>query len=753
MIGQFEGLIEMEDNYTVANIVVAECKKEHGLLGTDVLNVDISSMVVQCNNKDLKAYSVGCLRDFQAKIILKEGAQPSYFEARPLPIHVRPLVIKKLNTMISDGILEKVPPGGSRWASPMVVVRKPNGDVRIYVDFKVGVNPKICNDSYPMPHIETAFSALSGMTHFAKIDLEAAYNQLALEEDSREVTTMNTPIGLLRWKRLPFGIKTASAQFQSAIEKTVGELPNSIIYQDDICLGARSEAELSQCVRAVLKRLSDSGMKVNESKSVMLAKEISFLGYTISGVGVKPDRRLVEKIQAINAPEGKKDLDCFLGLVNYFGRYIKDFADITEPLHALRRKNVPFEWGVDQQGAFEKLKAALSAYPVVQPFDAEKDTVLTTDASEKSVSAILSQDNHPVMYLSRRLNNMEKNYSNIEREALTVVWATSRARHYLLGKKFLLRSDHKPLEYIFNPLRELPKVTSARLMRWALQLSAFEYDIMYVKGESIPHVDALSRLNFSDEAPESEECLESFVHWMETDVLSLEELRRETQRDLVLSGVVRHVTNNCWNGCSVAERPFKSVRQCLSIKDGILCKGDLLVPPAPLRYHMIKAVHDDVHCGVTATRNRLKLEAWWPGYCEDVERFVRKCARCAEFKPTAERHLHTWPEESEPWARVHMDHGQIPGIGLLLILVDANSGWPEVVRVPNRRAETVKRVLRSIFSRNGVPRTLISDNVAEFTDNNLCTWLKSIGCRLLKIPPYHPGGRTILCNDNPRTAD
>ena len=738
-IGQFEGLVEMEKNYAIANIIVAECGKAHGLLGTDVLSVDASSMAINCNKVTNNTNdTVGCLNDFQARILLKDNALPSYFEARPLPIHIRPLVIRKLNDMIEQGILEKVPPGGSKWASPMVIVRKPNGDVRVCADFKVGVNPKICSDSYPMPNIETAFSSLAGMTHFAKIDLEAAYNQLELEEASREITTMNTPIGLLRWKRLPFGIKTASAQFQSAIEKTIGEFPNSIIYQDDICLGARSEAELSERVHIVLKRLSDAGMKVNESKSVLLAKEISFLGYTISGEGVKPDRRLVEKIQAVCAPKDKKDLDCFLGLVNYFGRYIKGFAEVTEPLHALRRKNVPFEWGVAQQKAFEKLKAALSVYPVVQPFDAKKDTVLTTDASEKSISAILSQNDHPVMYLSRRLSSAERNYSNIEREALAIVWATSRAKHYLLGKKFLLRSDHQPLEFIFHPQRELPKVTSARIMRWALQLSAYEYDILYVKGESIPHVDALSRLNFSDDAKEGKGYQESFVHWAETDVISMEELRRETSRDSVLSGILRRVSNDCWGGCSVVERPFKSVRQCLSVEGGILCRGDLLVPPSVLRPRMIEAVHNDVHGGVTATRNRLKLEAWWPGYCDDVERFVGKCARCNELKPAPQRHLHTWPEESEPWARVHIDHGHVPNIGLILILVDANSGWPEVVRVPDRRAETVKRVLRLIFARNGVPRTLVSDNAAEFTDSDLCAWLERIGCRPLKTPPYHP---------------
>jgi len=711
--------------------------KKHGLLGTDMLKVDFNSLSINNVNKNYKEYT-GCLKDFKARILLKEGAQPSYFAARSIPIHMRPMVIKKLNDMVDQGVLEKVAPGGSRWASPIVVVRKPDGGLRICADYKVSVNPKICSDSFPMPQIESAFSALAGMTHFAKVDLTNAYNQIELDEPSREITTINTPIGLLRWTRLPFGIKTASAQFQAAMEKTIGDLPNQVLYQDDVLVGAGSESQLNERTGNVVNRLNNAGMTVNDSK-FLKGTEVSFLGYSISRDGVKPDKRLVDKVMSMKAPVCKKDVDCFVGLVNYFGRYINNFAEITEPLNELRRKNTPFNWGVPQQNAFDLLKKSLCDYPVVQPFDVTKESTLTTDASEKSISGVLTQDGHPVMYLSRRLTDSERNYANIEREALAVVWATHRARHFLMGKKFKLQCDHKPLEFLFSPQREIPKVTSARLVRWAIQLSAFDYDIQYVKGESIPDADAFSRLDFMPEPTGMNDFTnESVVHWTETDVISKGELQSETKNDTLLSSVMKRVSKDCWSNCSVAERPFKAVRQTLSCEDGILCKGELLVPPPVLRERMLKAVHDDVHCGATATRNRLKLDAWWPGYCEDVEKYVRKCATCCQLKPKHPEHTHTWPEELEPWSRVHMDHGHVPGIGLLLILVDSFSGWPEVVHVSDRRVHTVKRVLQNIFSRNGVPRVLVSDNAAEFADQELCGWLRRVGCTPIKIPPYHP---------------
>ena len=155
-------LVEWKERFAVGNVNVAECSKAHGLLGTDVLISPPFLLKIKRSVTTTESCSIGCLRDFQAHILLKEHAQPSYFEARPLPIHIRPLGIKKLNAMIKDGILEKVPPGGIKWASAIVIVRKPNGDLRVCADYKVGVNPKICSDSYPMPNVETAFNALAG---------------------------------------------------------------------------------------------------------------------------------------------------------------------------------------------------------------------------------------------------------------------------------------------------------------------------------------------------------------------------------------------------------------------------------------------------------------------------------------------------------------------------------------------------------------------------------------------------------------
>ena len=195
---------------------------------------------------------------------------------------------------------------------------------------------------------------------------------------------------------------------------------------------------------------------------------------------------------------------------------------------------------------------------VVKIFDPEKDIMLTTDASEHSKSGILSQEGHPIIYLSRRLTNTEFNYSNIEKEALAMVWTITRARKFLIGKKIILRNDHRPLEFIFNLRKELPKVTTSRIFRWAIRLIAFDFDIEYVKGNSIPHVDSLLRLRLKDKREEEFE--DTFLHWVKTDVLSLDRMAVETRHDPVLSRITSRIRKNVSENCSRVKITYKEIR-------------------------------------------------------------------------------------------------------------------------------------------------------------------------------------------------
>ena len=219
--------------------------------------------------------------------------------------------------------------------------------------------------------------------------------------------------------------------------------------------------------------------------------------------------------------------------------------------------------------------------------------------------------------------------------------------------------NHQPRKYIFDPKKEIPKHTSARLQRWAIDLMGFDFEIKHSKGKSIPQVDSMSRLKFSDSSNEEGfEETSHFVHWENNDI-SLTTIKEETERDQFLKRIMNRVTTNKWYNCSVKEKPYKTVRQVLTIEEGILFKGTVPVIPECLRKSVVKSAHS-THCGIVATKRLIQLEAWWPGFSLDVERWIRECSYCSENKQKNPVHLDTWQKEDKAWIGVHMDHAITP---------------------------------------------------------------------------------------------
>ena len=264
-------------------------------------------------------------------------------------------------------------------------------------------------DSYPLHKVEVVFHALAGMSVFRKIDLKMSYHQIPVDNNFKDVTTINMPMGLLKWKRMPHGIKTVSAISYRAIEQVQEDIKNMVCYQDDICIGATNQNELKKKTDIILNRLRNTGITINEKKYVNDSSKISFLGYTISKEGISPDKALIEKVLKIATPTNKKELESFLGLVNFYRRYVPKYTDLTELYVNLRKKNVEFIWSEKQQKALDRLKVIMTKKPLVKVFEPKKDITLTTDASKHSLSEILSQEGHPIMYLLRRLMNTEFN--------------------------------------------------------------------------------------------------------------------------------------------------------------------------------------------------------------------------------------------------------------------------------------------------------------------------------------------------------
>ncbi|PAA65473.1 hypothetical protein BOX15_Mlig032217g3 [Macrostomum lignano] len=740
-LGILECLVETDGTdgrFIAAELPVIDCQQTFGLLGRDLLNSLPAHHSDEAKAPSSNRYeSLLGIKGAVGEIRLKTGAGPIFQPARELPLALRPLVKKELDLMEKAGIVERVT--SSEWGSPIVVtVKSDKASVRICGDY-TAVNQWVQDQTYLTPSIETAFSKMANKKLFCRLDLSDAYYQIPLDSESKDITTINTPFGCYRFNRLPYGIKVSPSVFQREMEKLLGEHPGVIVYQDDVLMGTVTKAELENIRTGILDKLRAANVKVNEAKCIMEAPSLKFLGHIIDEEGIKPDPGMVQRIQDVEAPKNKKDLERFLGLAQFYGRLVPNFAEKCRPLQELRRADRVFEWSSVAEAAFACVKQSLSSNPCVKPFDVSSPVCLRVDASEQSLGAVLVQSGHLVMYLSRALTKSEANYSNIEREALAIVWAVERARKMLLGKRFTLQTDHEPLKYIFNPSKNLPKTVSARLMRWALRLSAFDYVVEYVPGRLMADADALSRLSFAEQDAQND-----LIHQLESEVVTegalvtLQELREGTRRCSLLTRLRQTIRTGRWGQVSQVERPYKACREALSVEDGLVIHGTRIVPPPILRRRILEAAHDEVHPSADNTKAHISKEFWWPGLDREVRTFVERCPQCSETRPVLQWKIDIWPAESEPWARVHMDHCEISGVGLLLLLSDSYSGWPEAIQVPDRSAESVLRVLRAVFARNGVPQTLVSDNAPEFKSEKVSQWLRSIGCRELHTPPYHP---------------
>ena len=414
------------------------------------------------------------------------------------------------------------------------------------------------------------------------------------------------------------------------------------------------------------------------------------------------------------------------------------------PISDLRKKSESeFQWTDKCQRAFERLKSELVSKPVVQPYSLKKEVTITTDASEKAIGGVLSQEGHPVIYVSKTLSQAEQRYSNIEREALAIVFVVKRLKQFLLGRKFNLETDHRPLEFIFAPNKELPKTVSARITRWAISLMAFDYEIKYKEGSSIPHADAMSRLKFDNDDDEcnlvdysSSNFDEFCVHYAEHKLIPFEELRSECERDELAKRIIRRVIDGDWKACTKVESFFKKVSGLLTVENGLLYNGTRPYIPPRMRNIVIERAHD-THPGVQATKNVVNLMSWWPGVGKDVEKFISACSESAKIRPRTEKSIDTWPD-AQPWERLHMDWAYIQEVGNILIIVDAGSGWIEAFICGDRPTEKVIHCLSAFFGRFGVPHTLVSDNTKEFINDKVVTWLQAQDCTKLESPIYNP---------------
>ena len=697
---------------------------------------------------------IGKLKDFEVKLHIDETVPPVAQNARRIPFHMRQKVAAALQELEAQDIIEPVE-GPTPYVSPIVVIPKKDGKVRICVDMRMP-NRAIQRERHQSPTVDDLIHALNGAQLFSKLDLRSGYHQLTLAPDSRYVTTFATHKGLRRYKRLNFGTNSAGELFQRVISDQIRDIPGAINISDDVIIYGKTPEEHNKALKAVIEKFIKVGLTLNREKCLFAQKSLTFFGFVFSDKGVSADPEKVKSIHNAPAPQSASEVRSFLGMATYCAKFIPRFSDLTHSLRELTKKNTPFRWSEKQQQDFDALKKALTSHTVVAYFDPHKETEVITDASPVGLSAILSQlsptkQRRVVAYVSRALTPTERRYSQTEREALGIVWAVERLHTYLYGGSFKLYTDCKPIEMILNNPKSNPP---ARIARWNLRLQEYNFDVIHTKGQDNPS-DFLSRHPIQDTTMHNNNA-EDYVNFLSQQsvpkAMTLSEIATATCNDATLQRVISNIRDTNWQDIYDKTRTlpeninraellqFHKIRQELTVTDSnIVLRNTRIVLPNSLRTQAINIAHEG-HQGLVKTKKLLRTKIWFPGIDERTENIIKHCLACQATGPAARPEpLKMTKLPPAPWHTVNIDFlGPLPTGEYLLVVIDAYSRFPEVEIVTSTSAKSTIPKLEGIFARHGIPEILISDNGPPFSSSEIQEFMRETGPVHRRITPLWP---------------
>lgn len=609
------------------------------------------------------------------------------------------------------------------------------------------MNPALCAEHYPLPRIEDLFASLAGGQRFSKLDLSHAYLQIPVHEDSRKYLTITTHKGMFIYNRLPFGITSAPSIFQRVMEQVLQGLPSVHCFLDDILITGKDDAHHLENLEAVLSRLEKCGLRVKREKSEFFKSSLEYLGHVIDASGLHKSPDKLRAIEEAPAPVNVSQLRSFLGLVNYYARFVPNLATILHPLNAMLQKEVKWKWSLECEKAFQEAKAQLLTPSVLTHYDSRLPVRLACDASPYGVGAVLSHmmpdgQERPIAFASRTLSKSEQNYAQLEREALGLIFGVRKFHTYLYGRHFTLLTDHRPLTTILHPSKATPSMAAARLQRWALLLAAHNYTIQYKSANDHGNADGLSRLPLPVEHKDKKDAVEIYlIKKMDTLPVCSSDIRKETRADPILCRVKEMVSTGLFPPTKDSEtvlKPYLMRKEELSLMQDCLMWGQRVIVPSNLRQRVLEDLHTG-HPGVVKMKALARSYIWWPNIDSQIEEKSKTCLSCQQNqKAPCLSPLHPWSWPEAPWQRIHIDFaGPFEG-RMFLVIVDAHSKWPEVHVMDSTTSSKTIQVLRGVFSRYGIPETLVSDNGPQFTSEEFASFLKANGVRHVRSAPFHP---------------
>lgn len=692
----------------------------------------------------------------KASVHLKPNVRPVFRPKRPVSFAALEAVEKELKRLQDLNIIKPVE--FSEWAAPIVVVRRPNGRIRICADYSTGLNSCVEVNAYPLPTPENMFTQLAGSKVFSRIDLSDAYLQVEVDDESKRLMTINTHKGLFNFNRLAPGIKSAPGSFQQIIDTVLSGLDGVLAYFDDILVHSKDEVSHKTALKCLFERLDKYGLRVKAEKCDLMTDQIKYLGIVINAEGITSDPSKIAAISALPIPQDVQQLRSFLGAITFYAKFVRQMHELRAPLDRLLKKDVEWKWSEECQNSFDKFKQMLSSELLLTHYNPAYPVKVYADASNMGIGASISHvfpDGREKMisHVSRTLTKPEKNYSQIEKEGLALVYAVKKFHRYLFGRNFTLVTDHKPLLSIFGSKNGIPVYSANRLQRWALILTTYDFNIQYTSSTEIGTADMLSRLIDTSRVNDEDyiiarlqfedELNEQIEETIGTLPVSREMIEKATRSDKTLRSVARYIRTDWPDVKQQAQEDsevyqFYSRRRSLSIINDCIMFGERIVIPKQYRKRILRILHK-AHVGTEAMKMLARAYVFWPKIDEDITNIVRSCNSCAEnAKLPVRTLLQSWPRSTRPMERVHTDiAGPING-KWYIISVDSYSMFPEVHECNNITSATCSEKLNEFFAHHGNPETLVTDNGTQFTSAIFKDFCESRGIDHITTPPFHP---------------